>query len=171
MTAHRERILIKLLKIHYKSLKTLYARAPGLYFPTSAWAWSWPKGQYQKEPILFFQRASVLNKIPWNSCLQLQNSECQGLLPTPPWAWSLPWGWCQIVPKMFFLRASMLNKIPEIHEYSFKTLNARASALQCIFQHLLEPEACPDSGIKKYQKCFFIEPVSWTKYPKFINTA
>ena len=129
MTAHRESILIKLLKIHYKSLKTLYARAPGLYFPTSAWAWSWPKGQYQKEPILFFQRASVLNKIPWNSCLQLQNSECQGLLPTPPWAWSLPWGWCQIVPKMFFLRASMLNKIPEIHEYSFKTLNARASAL------------------------------------------
>ena len=43
----------------------------------------------------------------------------------------------------FFKGPVRWTKYPEIHVYSFKTLNARAS-----FQHLLEPEACPEGGVK-----------------------
>ena len=40
-----------------------------------------------------------------------------------------------------------------------------------IFQHLHEPEAGPEAGIRNYHKCFFIGPICWTKYPKFMFTA
>ena len=40
-----------------------------------------------------------------------------------------------------------------------------------IFQHLHEPEAGPEGGIKKYHYCFFIGPIFSTKYLKFMTTA
>ena len=49
----------------------------------------------------------------------------------------------------FYQRASMLTKIPKIHIYSLKTLDARALGLH--FQHLNEPETCPEGAIKMYQ--------------------
>ena len=39
-------------------------RTPGLYFPTPSWVWSWPWGWYQKMPIMFKQRSSMLNNFP-----------------------------------------------------------------------------------------------------------
>ena len=50
---------------------------------------------------------------------------------------------------MFFHRLSILTNIPKIHVYSLKTLDARALGLH--FQHLIEPEACPEGAIKMYQ--------------------
>ena len=41
----------------------------------------------------------------------------------------------------------------------------------CIFQHVHEPEAGPEGGIKKYHYCFFIGPIFSTKYLKFMTTA
>ena len=60
--------------------------------------------------------------------------------------WSMvPTGPCIYI----VVRAGMLNKIPIIHVYSLKTLDARALGLH--FQHLIEPEACPEGAIKMYQ--------------------
>ena len=60
-----------------------------------------------------------------------------------------PLRWYQKLPVTVFYRANMLNKIPKIHIKSFKTVDARASGLH--FQHLVEPEAGPEGGIRKDQ--------------------
>ena len=125
-------MLNKISKIHICSFKTLDARASGLHFPTPSWAWSLPWRWYKRRPIMFFQRASVLTKIPkiYVYSLKALDARASGLhFPTPSWAWSLPWRWYQNISIMFFHRASMLTKIPKIHVCSFKTLNARASGL------------------------------------------
>ena len=75
-----------------------------------------------------------------------------------------------------FSEGKYVKQIPQIHVNSFKTLDARASGLNfptpywacpdgftftasklwipgpgdCIFQHFIEPEACPEGGLKKY---------------------
>ena len=59
----------------------------------------------------------------------------------------------------FFHRASMLTNVSKIHVYSLKTMDARVWPRDCIFQHLIEPEACPEGGIKKYPQRIFIELV------------
>ena len=86
-----------------------------------------------------------------NSCLQLQNFGCQGLrIAFSNTSMSLKLA-LRLVSKStnnVFYTASVLNKISEIHVYSFKVLDARAQ--DCIFQHLLGPEACPGGAIKKY---------------------
>ena len=119
-------------KIHVYSCKTLDALAWGQHFPTPPWAWSWPWGWYKKEPIMFFHRASMLTYIPkiYVYSLKTLDARASGLhFPTPSWAWSLHWRWYQKVPIMFLHRAIALTNIPEIHVYSFKTLDARASGL------------------------------------------
>ena len=128
----RASMLTKIPKINVYSLKTLDARASGLYFPTPSWAWSLPWRWYQKVPIKFFHRASMLTKIPKIHVYSLKtlDARASGLhFLTPYWAWSLPWKGYQKVPIMFFHRDGMLTKIPKIDVFSFITLYARASGL------------------------------------------
>ena len=91
-----------------------------------------------------------------------------------------------------FSEGKYVKQIPQIHVNSFKTLDARASGLNfptpywacpdgftftasklwipgpgdCIFQHFIEPEACPEGGIKKYPYCFFHWASVLTNIPK-----
>ena len=122
----------QIAQIHVNSFKTLDARASGLNFITSYWAWRLPWRWYQKVPIMFFHRASMLTNIPKIHVYNLKTLDARAWelhFPALSRAWSLTWGWYQKVPVMFFHRASMLTKIPKIHAYSFKTLDARASGL------------------------------------------
>ena len=54
---------------------------------------------------------------------------------------------------MFIQRASMLDKISKIHVKAPKLWIPGPE--DAILQHLLEPEAGPEGGIRKYQKCLF----------------
>ena len=95
MFFHRASMLTKIPKIHVYSFKTLDARASGLHFPTPSWAWSLPWRWYQKVPIMFFHRASMLTKIPKIHVYSFKalDARASGLhLATPSWAWSFPWG-------------------------------------------------------------------------------
>ena len=129
---HTASMLNKISEIHVYSFKVLDARASGLQFPAPSWAWSLPWRCYQKVPIMFFHRPSMLTKIPQIHDYSFKTLDARASgqhFPTPPWAWSWPWGWYQKEPIMFFHRANMLNKIPKIHVHSFKTQDARASEL------------------------------------------
>ena len=122
----------KIPKIHVYSVKTLDARASGLYFPTPSWAWSLPWRWYQNVPIMFCHRASMLTNIPkiYVYSFKTLDARASGLyFPTPSWPWSLPWRWYQKGPIMFSHRASILSKMPKIHVHCFKTLDARASGV------------------------------------------
>ena len=57
-------MLSKIPQINVYSFTTLDARASGLRFQTPYWAWSLPRMWYQKVPLMFFHRASILTKIP-----------------------------------------------------------------------------------------------------------
>ena len=132
MFLHTASVLTKIPKIHVNNLKTMDARASGLHFPTTSWAWSLPWRWYQNVPLMFFHRASILTNISETHVYSLKplGARASGLYsPTPSWAWCLPWRWYQNVPLMFFHRASILTKIHKIHVYSLKTLDARASRL------------------------------------------
>ena len=99
---YRVNMLNKIPKIHIKSFKTVDARASGLHFTTPYWAWSWPWQWYQKLPIMFFHRASMLNKIPkiHGYCFKTVHPRASVLhFTTPSWAWSWPWG---VWSTMFF---------------------------------------------------------------------
>ena len=170
MFIHRDSMLIKLLKIHYNASK-LWMTGPQDYIlqylhePEAG-----PEGGIKKEPTMLY-----IGPVYWpnslNSCLQLQNFGCQGLrIAFSNTSMSLKLA-LRLVSKStnnVFYTASVLNKISEIHVYSFKVLDARAQ--DCIFQHLLGPEACPEGAIKKYS-IFFIELVCWPRCPKFMITA
>ena len=93
---HGASMLTKIPKIYVYSFKTLVARASGLYFPTPSWAWSLPWRWYQKVPIKFFHRASMLTKIPKIHVysFKILDARASGLhFPTPFWAWGQPWEW------------------------------------------------------------------------------
>ena len=59
MFFHWASMLTKIPKIHVPSFKTLDARASGLHFLTSSWAWGWPQDREQTMPLMFFERASM----------------------------------------------------------------------------------------------------------------
>ena len=92
----RASMLYNFPKIHGWSIKTVQARASGLNITTLSWVWSWPWGWYQKMPIMFIQRASMLNNFPkiqgWG--IKTVHARASGLhFPTPFWAWGRPRGW------------------------------------------------------------------------------
>ena len=76
----RANMLNNFPKIQGWGIKTVHARASGLHFPTPFWAWGRPWGWCQKMPIMFIQRASILNNFPkihgWGN-----KTECKGLRP------------------------------------------------------------------------------------------
>ena len=118
------------------------------------------------------QEPPALSKIEKSVKEKHQNCRCQG--PRTPFSSTLislviAQRWFPKPLIMFLQRTSMLNIIPEIYFYSFKILVARAARLH--FQHHHEPEAGSVGGFKKHQYFFFIRPVCWTKYPKFMLTA
>ena len=118
MFFQRAIMLNKIPKIHFKSFKTVDARASGLHLTTPSWAWSWPWGWYQKLSVMFFQRAIMLNKIPKIHFKSFKTVDARASgrhFTTPSWAWSWPWGWYKKLSIIFFHRASVLNKIPKIH--------------------------------------------------------
>ena len=132
MFLQRASMLTKTPKIHVYSFKTLDARASGLYFPTPSWPWSLPWRWYQKVPIMFSHRASILSKMPkiHVHCFKIVDARASGLhFPIPSWAWSLRWRWYKKYPKCFFTELVCWPKIPKIHVYSIKTLDARASGV------------------------------------------
>ena len=96
MSIQRASILNKIPKIHANSFKTVDVRASGLHIATPPWAWRWPWGLYHKIPIMSFQRASMLNKIPITHVKSFKTVDVRASgqhFPTPPWTWSWPWGW------------------------------------------------------------------------------
>ena len=98
-------------------------RMPGLYFPSPSWVRSWPWGWYQKMPIVFNQRSSMLNNFPkihgWG--IKTVQARASGLnIPTLSWVWSWPWGWYLKMSIMFIQRASKLNNFPKIHDWGVK---------------------------------------------------
>ena len=87
-----ELLLTNMPKIPVYSFKTLDARASGLHFPTPSWAWSLPWRWYQKVPIMFLHRASMLTKISKIHVYSFKalDARASGLhFPTPSWAWRL----------------------------------------------------------------------------------
>ena len=119
MSIQRASILNKIPKIHANSSKNVDVRASTLHISTPPWAWRWPWRLYNKIPIMSFQRASILNKIPRNHMKSFKtvDTRASGLhFITPLWAWSWPWGWYKKIPMQWcFQRAFMLNTLPKIH--------------------------------------------------------
>ena len=104
----------------------------GLHFPAPSWPRIWPWKWYQKMPITFIQRASMLNNFPkihgWG--IKTMHARASGFhFPTPFWAWGWPWGWYHKMSIMFIQRANVLNNFPKIHGSGIKTVHARASGL------------------------------------------
>ena len=96
MSIQRASILNKIPKIHANSFKTVDVRASTLHISTPPWAWRWPWRLYNKIPIMSFQRASMLNKIPITHVKSFKTVDVRASgqhFPTPPWTWSWPWGW------------------------------------------------------------------------------
>ena len=94
ISIQRASILNKIPKIHANSFKTVDVRASTLHISTPPWAWRWPWGLYHKIPIMSFQRASMLNKIPITlvkSFIDVRASRPH--FPSHPWTWSWHWGW------------------------------------------------------------------------------
>ena len=146
MCFYRASMLTKIPKIHVYSFKTLDARASGLYFATPSWAWRW----YQELPVMFCHRASMLTNIPKIHVYSLKTLDARALglhFPTPSWAWSLRWRWYKKVP-MFFIELAWWPKYPKFMFTAWKLW--MPGPRYCIFQHFIEPEACPEGGIKKY---------------------
>ena len=113
----------------FTAVGTLAAR---LHFPApscfGSWHWKW----YQKMPITFIQRASMLNNFPkiqgWG--IKTVHARASGLhFPTSFCAWGKPWGWYQKMSIIIIQRANMLNNFPKIQSWGIKTVHARASGL------------------------------------------
>ena len=110
-------------QIHGWGIKTVQARASGLNIPTFSWVWSWPWVWYQKMPIMFIQRASMLYNFPkiHGRSIKTVQARASGLnIPTLSWVWSWPWGWYLKMSIMFIQRASKLNNFPKIHDWGVK---------------------------------------------------
>ena len=119
-----------------------------------------------ERPIMFFQKASMLIKLPKIHVYSLKAmARASGLhFLTPSWAWR----WYQNIPITFFHRSRMLTKIPKIHVYSFKTLNARASGLH--FPTPLWawglPWECPQKSTPRCYSSYFNEGWIQISFPK-----
>ena len=93
ISIQRASILNKIPTIHANSFKTVDVRASTLHISTPPWAWRWPWGLYHKIPIMSFQRASMLNKIPITLVKSFIDVRASGPhFLTHPWTWSWHWG-------------------------------------------------------------------------------
>ena len=104
-------------KIQGWGIKTVHARASGLHFPTSFCAWGQPWGWYQKMPIMFIQRANMLNNFPkiqgWD--IKIVHARTTGIhFQTPFWAWGRPWGWYPKFHLTRFFPYALLMSYPKI---------------------------------------------------------
>ena len=110
-------MLNKFPKFHGLGIKAVHARASGLHFPTPFCAWGWPWGWYQKMPIMFIQRANMLNNFPkiqgWG--IKTVHARASGLhFPTPFWAWGRPRGGCTKSDLTRLLTHVLLMSYPKI---------------------------------------------------------
>ena len=113
----RANLLNNFSKIHGWGIKTVHARASELHFPTPFWAWGWPWGRYQKMPMMFIQRASMLNNFPkiHGRGIKTVHARASGLhFPTPFWAWGWPRGWYTKCDLTMLLTHVLLTSYPKI---------------------------------------------------------
>ena len=117
MFIQRASMLYNFPKMHGWSIKTVQARASGLNILIPSWVWSWPWGRYQKMPIMFIQRANMLNNFRkingW--AIKSVHARASGLhFPTPFWAWGWPRGWYTKSDLTMLLTHVLLTSYPKI---------------------------------------------------------
>ena len=150
-----------------KGIKTVHTRASWLHLSTPFCSRGWPWGWYQKMPIMFIQRANMLNNFPkiqgWG--IKTVHARASGLhFPTPFWAWGRPWGWYQKMPIIIIQRANMLDNFPQVQAWGIKTVHARASGL-----HLSTPFCTwgpPWGGYQKMPILFIQRANMLNNFPK-----
>ena len=122
MSIQRASILTRYPKIHANSFKTVDVMASTLHISTPPWAWRWPWGLYHKIPIMSFQRASMLNKMPITHVKSFETVQARpsGLhFPTPFWAWGRPRSLNQEFDLTRFFTYVLLMTYPKINSLGY----------------------------------------------------